>query len=293
LSILPLTSGAAQDLDAAGARVARRVVLLRASRGPSLISTGTGFLVGRGYVLTAGHVVRDSTAVSAWLEGERSPRAASVIDEDPARDMALLRLAGDDSLPRPLAIGASGELASGDSLLIVSRRSHQPAPPGERREEALLIPAEFAGWGTRRAPSREPVQRLVLRARVDRGDSGSPVVRLRDGAAVGILTQRQVAEAGEESEIAYAMPVDAAGSLLARAGAAVDRLVENRPARRPELPAPVRPVNPRSGDYYLRAFPPAPASTRRDPPPASSPGPAPRRGEFYLVPLARQARPGP
>jgi S1-C subfamily serine protease len=57
---------------------------------------------------------------------------------------------------------------------------------------------------------------LRLQAAAIPGDSGSPVVRLRDGAVVGILRGRTSPDTSGRSDTAWAVPIEAAHALLAR-----------------------------------------------------------------------------
>jgi S1-C subfamily serine protease len=49
---------------------------------------------------------------------------------------------------------------------------------------------------------------LTLDANVERGDSGSPVIRVRDGAVVGVLSSRELPGEDGVSRTAYAVPVE-------------------------------------------------------------------------------------
>ena len=63
-----------------------------------------------------------------------------------------------------------------------------------------------------------------LLARAQPGDSGSPVLRLSDGAVIGILRGRTFPDGTGRSETAWAVPIEAAHALL-------DRLHPAGPAR--------------------------------------------------------------
>ncbi len=49
---------------------------------------------------------------------------------------------------------------------------------------------------------------LALEASVERGDSGSPVVRVRDGRVVGVLSSRRLPDETGVSRVAYAVPAE-------------------------------------------------------------------------------------
>jgi hypothetical protein len=50
---------------------------------------------------------------------------------------------------------------------------------------------------------------LGLHARIQRGDSGSPVVRAKDGTVVGVVVSREPPDLDGVSLTAYAVPVEA------------------------------------------------------------------------------------
>ena len=69
----------------------RSGVVLIETTGCTESGTGTGFLVGPRHVVTVEHVVADHARIDVKQRGKRVARA-TVIGQDPARDLALLRL---------------------------------------------------------------------------------------------------------------------------------------------------------------------------------------------------------
>jgi S1-C subfamily serine protease len=158
--------------------------------------SGTGFAISRGYFVTNAHVVAGGKNEEVALDSGVHAKATVVLF-DPALDVALLYA---PNMPTP-----SLKFASQD-------------PPTQARGAALghplgdpltVIPAGVAGrypaegrdiYGDRK------VTRMILElsARIDRGDSGGPLI-LMDGTVGGVI----FAEAKADKEVGYALtPVE-------------------------------------------------------------------------------------
>jgi S1-C subfamily serine protease len=155
-------------------------------------SSGTGFTIAHGYVVTNAHVVAGaSTVVIQGVNGGRLT-AVPVLD-DPALDVALLwvadldapalRFAGTD--PGRGAVGATIGFPHGGGLEI------EPAAVSGNYE-ARGRDIYGAHGVTRRV--------LELRAIVEQGDSGGPLV-LADGSVGGVV----FAEARTDENVGYAL----------------------------------------------------------------------------------------
>src|SRR5258708_4486898 len=80
---------------------------------------GSGVVVdaGRRYVLTAGHVIDNASAIEVTTKDNRSYRA-EVIGRDRNDDLALLRLEGSSTLTA-IPLGDSGALQVGDFVMAI------------------------------------------------------------------------------------------------------------------------------------------------------------------------------
>ncbi len=175
---------------------------------------GTGFIAERGRVLTNEHVVRGARAVTVWANGV--PYRARVAAVDAPHDLAALVLPEASLELKPLDLAANGRGRPGEPVVILASRVQPLGSRGGRMVRVspvtgsawdytwLRWPDGFAGFGLR------------LLARAQPGDSGSPVLRLRDGAVIGILRGRTFPDDTGRSETAWAVPVEAAHALLAR-----------------------------------------------------------------------------
>lgn len=156
-----------------------------------LQSTGTGFVVARGYVVTNAHVIAGARAIRVGL-GERLYDAVPVF-LDPAIDIAVLWVARLEAAPLRLAAIDPQRGAEGATLGYPGA--------GTLRVGPAAVAGAYAAQG-RDIYGRERVTRqiLELRAEVDQGDSGGPLV-LADGSVGGVV----FAEARTDDEVGYAL----------------------------------------------------------------------------------------
>ena len=157
------------------------------------ISTGTAFVVGPGgYLVTNAHVVAGSNAVVVGFDGGHS-YPADVVLFDPTLDVAVLHapdvhapaLAFASADPKRGEVGAALGHPAGGALRVIPA-----AVANSYQAEGRDI------YGTGRV-----VRRIVeLRAAIERGDSGGPVI-LSDGTVGGVV----YAEALSDPTVGYAL----------------------------------------------------------------------------------------
>jgi S1-C subfamily serine protease len=198
---------------------------------------GTGFVVGNGrYIVTNHHVVpkkldakkREQLAVFSGRGRKAKFHPATVVAQDPAHDLALLRI--ESKLP-PLSLANGTDAREGTEVAftgfpigmalglypvthrgIVSAISPM-APPqlGSRVLSAKMIRA-----------MRDPFDVLQLDATAYPGNSGSPVYAQSSGKVLGVINSVLVKETKEAviekpSGISYAIPVRFIRELLRKA----------------------------------------------------------------------------
>jgi S1-C subfamily serine protease len=172
------------------------------------VSTGTGFVVGPGgYVVTNAHVVAGSKAVVVAFDGA-GPVDADVVLFDPKLDIAVLRA--------PKIKAAALEFAAADP-----KRGTLGAALGHPGGAALqIIPAavssSYSAEGRDLYGSGRVRRQIVeLRADIERGDSGGPLI-LPDGTVGGVV----YAEALSDPSVGYALaPVPVAERIRPALGA--------------------------------------------------------------------------
>ena len=156
------------------------VLHLRSVAGSSgRLSSGSGVLVAPdGYALTNSHVVRGSAALEAEL-GDGSVFLADVVGDDPATDLAVLRIGGPEHFPS-VTLGDSNEVRVGDVAIAVG------APFGLARTVTLGIVSALGR--TLPSAARRPIEGVIQTdAPLNPGSSGGPLLN-PEGQVVGVNT---------------------------------------------------------------------------------------------------------
>ncbi len=159
-----------------------------------LSSVGTGFAIESDYVVTNAHVV-----AGAGARGLRVTRfGGGVLDAipvlvDPSFDIALLYVKGLDAVPLAFAKDDPGRGALGATLGYPGGGHLTILPAAVSSRYAATGHDIYGGERIRR-------EILELRAEVDRGDSGGPLI-LEDGTVGGVV----FAEARTDPEVGYAL----------------------------------------------------------------------------------------
>jgi serine protease Do len=190
-------------------RVRTKVVLIdvQVGRGGR---AGTGFFAAPGQVLTSEHVIHNADRIIVWAND--IPYRAEVLHEDSELDLALLKLPDSALLIKPLPLAETNTTSPGEPVLIVGTH---PAPT-TRYAHQSLISGEFRGPSWFEWPPRKFSRALELSATVEPGDSGSPVIRVRDGAVIGVVRARETPSDNGISSRAWAVPIDMAFDLMGR-----------------------------------------------------------------------------
>jgi S1-C subfamily serine protease len=182
------TDPAAQAIAAAAIPSVVRV----SARTCTFQSSGTGFAVGRGYVVTNAHVVAGASTIRVQSPDGRLLDATAVFD-DPELDVALLWVPGFDARPLRFAavdpdrgaLGATLGFPHGGGLLI----------------EPAAVAGAYEAQGRDIYGAHRVLRRVLeLRATIDQGDSGGPMI-LAAGNVGGVV----FAEARTDENVGYAL----------------------------------------------------------------------------------------
>lgn len=224
-----MTPAGAAAPEAVLERARPKVVLVQVCTG-STDRAGTGFIVGPGLILTSEHVVRGGHRATLWIN--EAPYAAAVLRADPERDLALLTTRDVSLSIKALPLASAATTAPGEPLLILGCH---PVLQGGRapRVRQSLIPARFRGLVRPGGALAGPDGAIELEANIEHGNSGGPVIRLRDGAVIGVVRARNAPLADGRSRTAWAIPIETARSLL------------------PAPEAVTRPLPNAAGEFYL------------------------------------------
>jgi len=202
----------------AAAELARAKVVVLKSRQPQRFGrrgSAMAFMAAPGLALTAAHAMHPDRETTAWLNGAAYSTRALAMNR--SLDVAVIRIGAGRLLLKPIPLAAdSHTLALGEQLLIVTGPAQGTNAHGEPSRRRLL-PAIYRGRRLQKTVTGKREYHLYLGAQVIPGDSGSPVVRVRDGKVVGILVSRTLPDDGGPSMTAYAAPIEWAFPLLKKA----------------------------------------------------------------------------
>jgi S1-C subfamily serine protease len=187
-------------------RVRTKVVILKVAR-DNRVSSATGFLVRPGLVLTAAHAVRTPGRITVWVNGVKY--AGRLLDLHRDHDLAALSLTAPELQLKPVELLAATEALEKNEPLIVLAGPSQGANVNGDPVNRVIIPARFRNRVRLRMPSGTLGPMLEMDGSVEKGDSGSPVIRVKDARVVGVLSSRELPDEAGVSRVCYAVPVEA------------------------------------------------------------------------------------
>ncbi len=180
-------------------------------------STGTGFLVRPGLLMTNSHVINDEYMTQVKVRfpsaenGQQGPFPAELVYEDYRRDLALLTVKS--TLP-PLRIAPAYTFRKGEDIVVIGN-------PGIGRKLVLENAISRGIMSTKATLNGHQFYQLGIS--VNPGNSGGPVFD-STGAVIGVVTRKSTAK----EALAFCIPVEDVHEALKKAAAlapaAIDRL---------------------------------------------------------------------
>jgi serine protease Do len=164
-------------------------------------ASGSGFVYARnGLIVTNDHVVHGASKIDVvFANGDRIP--AKIYAEDPAADLALVRVNDYAKLPPPVAFGASAGVRQGEWAIAIGE------PFALKQTVTVGVVSGFNRnetiGGDESGGPREFKNLLQTSAPINPGNSGGPLVDLA-GRVIGI--NQSVAQPAQD--IGFAIPVD-------------------------------------------------------------------------------------
>jgi putative serine protease PepD len=170
-------------------------------------ATGTGFVIDtEGHIITAAHVVDGASKVTVKL-ADGTTRTATVLGQDDATDVAVLKIDASGLKLSPLKLGSSSSVDVGTAVAAVGD------PFGYERSISTGI---ISGVDrTIQAPNGFTVAHaLQTDAAINPGNSGGPILDA-SGAVIGIADQIATdGSADQSSGVGFAVPIDLVKSEL-------------------------------------------------------------------------------
>jgi serine protease Do len=216
------SEGSSADLTAVVARATQSVVTItaqgtsRSRFSPFAVPSsgvGSGVVVSAsGLILTNNHVVENADRLTVTT-ADGQELTATVISTDPGHDMAVIRATGGTLVPAEL--GDSSTLQVGETVLAIG------SPLGEFTETVTrgIVSAldRSITVGNQQTGRGENLSGLIQTdAAINPGNSGGALITDR-GEVIGMNT----AVAGSAEGIGFAIPINAARSMIDRATASV------------------------------------------------------------------------
>ncbi len=193
-------------------RDAPGVVFIRArisEGGRTGISTGSGFVIGRGgSLVTNAHVVGDAKRVTVKFSDQKIA-TAKVAGADPSTDLALLLVDPDELDLHALELGSSKDVEVGDQALAIGNPFglERTLTTGVISATKRDIPSLQKGFTIGNA--------LQTDAAINPGNSGGPLLDAL-GRIIGVNSQIEPGSSGGNLGIGFAVPVDTLKEVIPR-----------------------------------------------------------------------------
>jgi hypothetical protein len=197
----------ARDPDVAAAR---RSVVRVLGTACGLGVQGSGWVAGRGIVVTNAHVVAGQDDTTVQVGGEGAGHDAEAIWFDPQNDLSILRVPGISGLPA-LAMNANADSGTAAAVLGFPQHGSYTVAPARLGGTSTVVTQDAYGRG--------PVERSItsLRGLVRPGNSGGPAVD-RSGRVLTTI----FAAATSRRRTGYGVPDTRVRDALRRARGSVD-----------------------------------------------------------------------
>ena len=198
-----MTDAGRLDVKAVLAAVAPSVVQIEIETEDAVFGggAGTGFIISPdGQVVTNAHVVEGAVVIKVMLF-DGTVKSAELVQKDPTRDLAVLKING-DNLPAA-RLGNSAEVEVGDEVLAIGNALGLGDTPTVTTGIVSALDRQLQLAGNR-------LTRLIQTdAAINPGNSGGPLVNA-NGEVIGVNT----AIAGNAEGIGFAISIDHARPVI-------------------------------------------------------------------------------
>jgi S1-C subfamily serine protease len=196
----PAAPGTALDVAQLYESVSAGVVFVQAGAGQGQAS-GSGFVIDdEGHIITNQHVVDGSNEFRVRFGEDGEPVEAELLGDDPAVDLALLKVDPGDAELQPLELGASENLRPGDPAIAIG------SPFG--LEGTVTAGIVSALGRTIQAPNGFSISGAIQTdAAINPGNSGGPLLD-EQGRVIGVNSQIRTGGGNANTGVGFAVPVD-------------------------------------------------------------------------------------
>ncbi len=198
-----MTDAGRLDVKAVLAAVAPSVVQIEIETEDAVfgVGAGTGFIISPdGQVVTNAHVVEDAVTIKVMLS-DGTVKSAELVQKDPTRDLAVLKIKG-DNLPAA-RLGNSAEVEVGDEVLAIGNALGLGDTPTVTTGIVSALNRQLQLGGNRLT------HLIQTDAAINPGNSGGPLVNA-NGEVIGVNT----AIAGNAEGIGFAISIDHARPVI-------------------------------------------------------------------------------
>ena len=198
-----MTDAGRLDVKAVLAAVAPSVVQIEIETEDAVFGggAGTGFIISPdGQVVTNAHVVEDAVTIKVMLS-DGTVKSAELVQKDPTRDLAVLKIKG-DNLPAA-RLGNSAEVEVGDEVLAIGNALGLGDTPTVTTGIVSALNRQLQLGGNRLT------HLIQTDAAINPGNSGGPLVNA-NGEVIGVNT----AIAGNAEGIGFAISIDHARPVI-------------------------------------------------------------------------------
>ena len=170
-------------------------------------ATGSGFLIDdEGHMITNSHVVDGSSEVEVTLGTADQSYPAEIVGNDPATDVALLKVDAPADQLHPLALADSSQAEVGDPVVAIGN------PFG--LDNTVTTGIVSAVQRQIQAPNGFSISSVIQTdAAINPGNSGGPLIDI-EGRVIGINSQIQTGGSSGNVGIGFAVPINTAKDVV-------------------------------------------------------------------------------
>jgi putative serine protease PepD len=177
---------------------------------------GTGMIItSNGEVVTNNHVISGATTITVTLWGKKTAMPATLIDTDPANDVALLQITGASNLPT-VSYGNSDDVQVGDGVVAIGNALGLSAGTPTVTQGIISASGRTVQASDSSGNATETLTNMFQTdAAINPGNSGGPLVD-SSGKVIGMNTAVASSADGtsQAQNIGFAIPSNKIGTLL-------------------------------------------------------------------------------